>query len=430
MAVDGTWMETRSGARDRVAEAGFVLLLLLLFIGLTPFDDRNAAVVAARNAATASGDVVRQLAFIGVFTVAAFAAWRRHGMAAVKAMPPALALLLAWCLLSSLWAEEPGVVFRRAMLTTIFAASIMLSVDTLGAARALVLWRNVLAAIVIIDWASVALVHNAIHQADDFEAGLTGAWRGVHAHKNSAGGVMTIATMIFFYFALETKRLSDILLCLAAFVFLVMTRSKSSLGLLPVALAAGFAYRLAARSRLDRVIAATGALLATLALAVVIAVNWHLIGNLLDDPQHFTGRAAIWQAEGAFIRDHPLFGAGFGTFGNTGARSPLYAYAGGWLTQIGEGHNGYLETFVTVGGIGFALALIALVIQPFIAFWSERRTHANFNTMLFSIFAFIVLHNFMESDFIEVTAVQWGQMLLIVALLQASAGAEADRPAR
>ncbi|HEY4987413.1 MAG TPA: O-antigen ligase family protein, partial [Bradyrhizobium sp.] len=147
-------------------------------------------------------------------------------------------------------------------------------------------------------------------------------------------------------------------------------------------------------------------------------------------PQHFTGRAAIWQAEGAFIRDHPLFGAGFGTFGNTGARSPLYAYAGGWLTQIGEGHNGYLETFVTVGGIGFALALIALVIQPFIAFWSERRTHANFNTMLFSIFAFIVLHNFMESDFIEVTAVQWGQMLLVVALLQASTGAETNRPAR
>ncbi|HEV2650204.1 MAG TPA: hypothetical protein VGU69_03020, partial [Rhizomicrobium sp.] len=82
MAVDGTWMEARSGARDRVAEAGFVLLLLLLFIGLTPFDDRNAAVVAARNATTASGDVVRQLAFIGVFAVAAFAAWRRHGMAA------------------------------------------------------------------------------------------------------------------------------------------------------------------------------------------------------------------------------------------------------------------------------------------------------------------------------------------------------------
>src|ERR1700760_4171096 len=132
MAVDGTWMETRSGARDRVAEAGFVLLLLLLFVGLAPFDDRSAAAQAARNAVTASGDVVRQLAFIGVFALVAFAAWRAHSVAAIKAMPAALALLLAWCLLSSLWAVVPGVVFRRAMLATIFVSTVMLSVDTLG----------------------------------------------------------------------------------------------------------------------------------------------------------------------------------------------------------------------------------------------------------------------------------------------------------
>ena len=50
---------------------------------------------------------------------------------------------------------------------------------------------------------------------------------------------------------------------------------------------------------------------------------------MLEDPTEFTGRAAIWQAEIAFIRDHPLLGSGFGTFADTGSLSPLHNYVAG-----------------------------------------------------------------------------------------------------
>jgi len=84
---------------------------------------------------------------------------------------------------------------------------------------------------------------------------------------------------------------------------------------------------------------------------------------------------------------------------------------------------------VTVGLIGFALAMIALVIEPFFSFWRERPTDLNFGAMLFALFSFIALHNFMESDFIEVTAVQWGQMLLVIALLRSLSSTKPYRPA-
>ena len=88
------------------------------------------------------------------------------------------------------------------------------------------------------------------------------------------------------------------------------------------------------------------------------------------------------------------------------------------MSQIGEGHSGYLEMLVTIGGIGFILGMPAVVVLPFLQFWRSERTDANLNAMLFALFLFDMLHNFMESDFIQVTAVQWGQLLLVLALLR------------
>jgi len=405
----------------RLAEAGFVLVLLLIIVGLTPFDTRTAAAIAARDAASAQGDMLRQVVFLATFAMIAYGALRKHGILAIRAIPALIALLLLWCLVSALWTDEPDVVARRAVLCAIFVFSVLLAVDTLGTARTIALWRYTIAFVIIGDLVSVALVHNAIHQPDDLEAGLAGAWRGLHSHKNMAGSIAASAVAMFLYFWLDTRKKSDLLLCLASFFFLVMTRSKSSLGLLPVALAAGALYRIAARNMLDRTIAVVAATLFVLAFGVIVALEWQVIASFLEDPQHFTGRAAIWSAETAYIRDHPLVGSGFGTFGNTGVRSPIYEYVGaGWVSQIGEGHSGYLEMLVTLGGIGFALGMAGLLVQPFVQFWRAGRGTTYLDALLFTLFTFDVLHNFMESDFVQVTSAQWGQMLMVIALLRVS----------
>ena len=121
--------------------------------------------------------------------------------------------------------------------------------------------------------------------------------------------------------ALKSKHWIDIALCLAAIGFTVILKSKTSLGVLMLAFAMGLTYRVAWKRDLDQLIVGFAALLIALLLIAFLVVDANAIARLLEGPTEFTGRAAIWQAELAFVFDHPLLGSGFGTFADTGSLS-------------------------------------------------------------------------------------------------------------
>jgi O-antigen ligase len=73
---------------------------------------------------------------------------------------------------------------------------------------------------------------------------------------------------------------------------------------------------------------------------------------------------------------------------------------------------------VTIGIVGFGLAAIALIVIPAWQFWHARGGDLDMRAMLFAIFVFLVLHNFMESDFLEGDAPAWVAFLLMLALLR------------
>jgi O-antigen ligase len=405
-----------------IIDAAFLALLLLSFIGMQPFALRNPATDLEMGpyTVTGGGDAVRQSIYlILVLAVGGFALFRR-GLSAVQAVPPMLVVLLLWCLLSASWAAAPEVAIRRSALAFVVVVSTMLCVDIVGGERALRIWWLVLAGVLIVNWLSIAFVHQAVHLPGEQDPGLVGDWRGLYFHKNIAGAVSAVSALVFFFTALRTKRWIDIALCAAAIVFTVMTRSKSSLGLLTVAFFFGLAYRYAWRRGIDRTIVVVALLLFVVFAASLLLLNAELVARLLEDPTEFTGRSAIWSAEIAFIRDHPFLGSGFGTFADTGNLSPLHNYvAGSWVEAVAHGHNGYLQMMVTIGIAGFALAAIALIAVPLWQFWRQRGGDLTERAMLFSIFVFLVLHNFMESDFLEGDAPTWVSFLLVLALLRA-----------
>jgi O-antigen ligase len=201
-----------------------------------------------------------------------------------------------------------------------------------------------------------------------------------------------------------------------------MTHSKSSAGFLVIALVCGLLYRLAWRDGLNRAILVLCAAILAGGLALFAVLNAAAIARALEDPAEFTGRAEIWAAELRYIGDHPLLGAGFGTFTDTKAQSPLHNYvSGSWVDAVSHGHNGYLQVLVTIGGIGFVLAMLALVVTPARRLWALDLRGDGFKPMLMAIFVFAVLHNFMESDFLEGDGVTWVAMLLVIAALSAMA---------
>jgi O-antigen ligase len=407
----------------------FIALLLLVFVGLDAFSPPPLVSQFGGVKEASHTDILRQVAYVAVAGLVALGAIQRHGLGAIRAMPLTMGLLLAWCLASALWAPESSIVIRRAGLEIIIVASLMLSVDTIGPARAFTLLRWVLAAVLLVNFISIPLVPTARHMAGEIDPVLVGNWRGLYGHKNIAGAVCAITIILFLFTRTGWRNWIGIVISLAAAVFLYFTQSKSSAGFLPVALLAGLVYRLGWRDGLSRAILAVLAALFFVSLTAFIALDIDALTRMLEDPTEFTGRSAIWAAELRYIADHPLLGAGFGTFTDTKSQSPLHNYvSGSWVDAVSHGHNGYLQVFVTIGGIGFALMLLAVIVRPLQRFWALDWEENAFRPMLFAIFVFALLHNFMESDFLEGDGVAWSALLLVIAALKNPDGRYSLRP--
>jgi exopolysaccharide production protein ExoQ len=410
----------RDVSRSVIAEIVFIALLLVMFVGLTPFAP-PVSPTSVNVAAPAPGDSLRQIIFLSILFPILFAAVFQRGLSALRVVPPALMAMLAWCFLSVFWSAVPDVTLRRAALAAIVVLSTMLSVDLIGTQRAFFLWRVILAVILAVNWLSIPLVQTAVHLPGEVDPSLIGDWRGLYAQKNTAGAVCVMTALLFLFSRNGRGNWIGLVVAAAATGFLIMTRSKTSLGLFPLALLAGLLYRISWRDSLSRAIFLCGAILMTGLVAAIAILNWDMIDSLLADPTGFTGRAEIWQTSLAFLRDHPLLGAGFGTLTDARSQSPLHNYVSGWVGAASHGHNGYLQILVTIGSAGFVLAMLALVVAPARRLWSLDLKDDGFRPMLFSLFVFALLHNVMESDFLEGDSLVWASLLLVIAALNTTA---------
>jgi len=406
--------------RSTLPVLAFVGLLLLIFVGLDAFSPPALVSQFGGVKEASRGDSLRQIAYVAVAALVGLAALQRYGLAALRAMPVSMALLLIWCLASAFWAPETSVVLRRAGLEVIVVVCLMFSVETLGPERAFTIWRWILVLVLAVNFASIPLIAAAKHGAGETDPALVGNWRGLYGHKNITGAVCAMTVILFLYTKTGWKNWVGIAVALAACVFLYFTHSKSSAGFLPVALLAGLVYRSGSRDGLSRAILGVCALIFVVAVIGFIVIDADVLTRMLEDPREFTGRSAIWAAELRYIADHPFLGAGFGTFTDTKSQSPLHNYvSGSWVDAVSHGHNGYLQVLVTIGGIGFLLMVLAVIVAPGKRFWELDQSRDNFKPMLFALFVFALLHNFMESDFLEGDGVTWSGLLMVIAALNA-----------
>ncbi|MFO1247061.1 MAG: O-antigen ligase family protein [Alphaproteobacteria bacterium] len=401
--------------------AAFIGLMLLIYVGMDAFSPPPLVSQFGGVREASRTDVLRQVAYLGIAAMVGIAALQRFGIAMLRAVPVSMGILLAWCMASAMWAPDTSIVIRRAGLEIVVVVSLMLSIETLGPVRAFTIWRWVLAAILLVNFVSIPIIPAARHAAGEIDPALVGNWRGLYGHKNVTGAVCALTAILFLFTRNGRNNWQGIGIAIASCFFLAMTHSKSSAGFLVIALVAGLLYRVGWRDGLSRAVLATCAVFLTVAAVVFILFDAESLARMLEDPTEFTGRSAIWAAELRYIADHPLLGSGFGTFTDTKSQSPLHNYvSGSWVDAVSHGHNGYLQVLVTIGGIGFALVVIAAMIAPMRRFWTLDRGD-NFKPMLMALFVFAILHNFMESDFLEGDGVTWVSLLLVIAALNALA---------
>jgi len=375
-------------------EALFLGLLFLCVVGVDPFG--GGAGRSGLDDGRASGNAIRQLLHMIIFSATLLAALR-YRVSLFSLLPnPGILIFVFWCGLSVSWALLPEVSLRRFTLMAIVLFSVQAQVLLIGPDRALTLLVQILAAVLLINLVSIPIVEQARHLPGE-DLGLDGDWRGVFLHKNQAGAV-TAATTLLLIARLGRGVFVPVLLVLSLF-FLIMTGSKTAIGLTLIAGLIAALFRICVDSHVGRVLLIS---LIFWGIGVGVALLLHMsepISELFRDPTAFTGRMALWMSLWDMVQSDPMFGTGYGSFWNLGSNSPIsgLVHPDHWTAQTGQGHNGYLDLLVMVGVPGLLFALAGFLLPPLRAIAPLTKARPAIAALLLSVTILLMGVNTMES---------------------------------
>ena len=396
---------------EKLAVIGYVGVLLLVFVTLHPFAPRVTSNIYSPH----SSDTLHVFLSIFIFLIILTAAFFKRGLSFVRAIPWTLGILLIWCFASAAAAINSDTVILRAGAEMLFSLSVLLCVDNLGYERAGRMLGYFLLTVLVINCLSIPIIRTAVHLPGESDPSLIGDWRGLYEQKNATGAVTALTILLMIFFGPIQSKLFKTLWIMLALGFLVMTHSKTSMAILPVAAILGGFYAISWRNGLSRAIFIIGALLISVIFTTALLLNSESILRIFEDPAEFTGRTEIWSANLAFIHDHFWLGGGDGVVTSSSGASYLQNYvSSSWVRAIGSSHNGYIDVAVNLGVIGLILASGALIVSPLYFLWpleSQGASRAGF----FAIIVFVLLHNLAESDFLATDNPVWFAFLFAIA---------------
>jgi O-antigen ligase len=215
------------------------------------------------------------------------------------------------------------------------------------------------------------------------------SWRGVFAHKQELGRLMSLAAPLFLINALEKR---DRWLSLAGLVgaFILLRLSHSATGLLTFIFALSLLpfYIIVKQNKYRLLPLAVGLLISFIAVIVVTLNIQTIVVDYLGKDMEFNGRTPIWNLVVKKGLEKPFFGYGYHGFWSSDAGD--YVLARTWLGDYDEpgkivdsgkkkaggiAHNGFLDLFVQLGFVGlilFTLNLIMLSARVFLLLFTTR----------------------------------------------------------
>jgi O-antigen ligase len=399
---------------DRLATLVATVVFTILIISFRPFQPTGGADPEG------GGDIVNQLGFsalalVAVFSLAALA--DRKKLAAL--VSPWWVLALGFMFVSVIHASDPDAASRAAIFTLIGMMGIGAVVALPQSADSfskIFLFCGALA--LILSYLGVVLVPQiAIHQAASLEPQLAGDWRGLFSHKNVAAPVMAAFCFAGLYLFRRGWRRTGSLLFLAAFVFMWNTGSKTTAGLVPVAIVfvvlPGM-FNLRFLTGVFLLVAMIGMALGTLGIVFIEPLK-HLADEYFPGLT-YTGRTTIWQFAGGMLEKQPWTGYGYDSFWGTPLLlNQAQPFDRAWdVRSIVNGHEGYLDVAVIMGIPALCAALMAFVVAPITDYLRTPKLKENIYLADFfmTVLLFTALDAFLESFFFARNNPVWMLFLL------------------
>ena len=399
--------------RQKIAYSGLLAILCTAMIA--------PLVAAANDAGSGEGSSLRQGLYFLCGLIALIAYRREKTGSLFKMIPYMFVVYLIWAGISILWSLDPGTAARRFALTLLVVVSIFVLISIAGYADSIDAIRKVLIVILVANFASVIFFPGwSIHQTDVIDPSIIGAWHGVLEQKNFAGLVCAMTVIFFITDAKKEKAIVKNTVVFFAILFLYKTESKTSAGMLVLALFSGFAIR-----RYKPYYAGVMALFAALFISLIVVLGyayWDLLVAPFQSEDALTGRVQIWPVLIQYWKDHWLLGSGYGSFWNIQGPQPISAYTSSWVGKMMSGHNGYLDQLVQTGLVGIVLLILGVVVAPLISIFSNRNLSDDQRSLVFSVFIFCILHNLTESSLLDRDSI--GNVFYVISLALIEAKSE------
>jgi len=329
--------------------------------------------------------------------------------------PPHIICLFGYLALAAssvVWAFNPEVAFTRFSQQAMIIISIVLPVIVANEKADIL--RGLFfcfACASILSLFFVLLKPLSLKEAD---FGNPGYFHG----KNYLGVCATVAILLSFHemrFG-GLRRVSGVFIMFVAGLLTYFSNSKTALGLSLIAPALATLTLIAKKhTRLSVAVILLAIPFCYVVLSSIIpGFNLNRLSYMIYGDSTFTGRTIIWDFARLEIARKPLLGWGYQSFWLAGPDAPSILNAPGWVKTMPNAHNGYYDTMIELGYVGFAL-LMAFIIGTLHAIGRVAGRDPRRAWLMLSLAIYIILYNFLESLWARGFEFLWVVFLVVAA---------------
>ncbi len=149
-------------------------------------------------------------------------------------------------------------------------------------------------------------------------------------------------------------------------------------------------------------------------LATITGISTNRLSYMLYGDSTFTGRSIIWDFAHVEIARRPLLGWGYQSFWLVGPDAPSVVDAPGWVKDMPNAHNGYLDTILEMGYVGLLL-LVAFIAATLHAIGRMADRDFVRAWLILSLAFLIIITNGLESLWMRGFEMLWIVFLILAA---------------
>ena len=319
------------------------------------------------------------------------------------AFNPLLILCVMVCGASTLWSIDPAITMRRSvavMITTLFGLVLAARYDWNGLVQRLAACFAVLAILSLLIPIFLPF-YGVMHEVHE------GAWRGAWVEKNYMGGFMAKGVIVMLCaFAMRPDRYWLWLpFCALCFFLVLMSTSKTALLISLIGIGGFVALRLYRRFTFIRPILTLSILLVIGIIVSMLIFAPDFTFGLIGKERTLTGRTEIWAGLIESIKVHPWLGNGYGVYW-LDPLGPSYYVRLNLEWGIPSAHNGWIETWLSIGAVGVGLFALFFLLTVILAFDRLRKGGTETYWVILSTVMFFAF-SMSESTILQQNDLSW-----------------------